>query len=360
MTYIIRFNRVSKRLRTLLSAVCGVLAISSFGGCRSIIGPPAIPHTARSAPAMPYTISKDELVARLHQNADRVDSWISRDCHMTIKTPQMPVRLKATIACEESRNFRLVADGSLVVRADIGSNDDFCWWWMQPGDNVLFTVSHGEMDYVRNHPMMKQAMSMPFEPDWLMEVLGVTRLSTDGIVLHRDPHPERVNLVSEYSTDDGRVYRRVTLVDLHAGNVIGHRIVDSASNTIARAELSDYVFEGGASLPTRIEIDWPALQMSLAITVKNLSVNGELSDRLWEPPPSESRVNLAQHLRHRQRAPHQFRPIEMRPESRPSERPVYNDGQVMTAGGETEEEMQWEDDPPVSKWRWFRWPFSKR
>ena len=343
-------------IRTLTAFAIGV-AVCAQAGCH-FWGVPPIPDQPRADPAIPYDISQTELIQLLNQNADRVDSWISHECHLAIKTPKLPVRLKATIGCAEPRNFRLIADGSLVVRADVGSNKDFCWWQMQPGENVLFTVTHNEMDYVRNHPLMKQTMSMPFEPEWLMAVLGVTGLDPNGVVMHHDPHPERVNLVSEHTGSDGKVFRRVTKVDLHAGHIISHRIVDSASNTVARAELSNYVFEGGASLPSRIKIDWPTMEMSLTINVKGMQVNSPLSSTLWQPPPSNRpRVNLSEHLRRVQTAPHRFKPIEMRPGNRPIHRDSAVEGVDYTADGE---KIVWGEDPPKKKFRWFRWPFSRR
>ncbi len=344
------------RIGSALTVVAVAMSVFAQTGCNSL-WPKVIPDQPRVDPAIPYDISQAELVQLLNRNADRVESWISHECYMAIKTPKLPVRLKATIACEEPRNFRLIADG-MLVRADVGSNQDFCWWQMKPGEDVLFTVAHNEMDYVRNHPLMKQAMSMPFEPEWLMEVLGVTGLAPDGVVLHQDPHPERVNLVSEHTGTDGKMFRRVTKVDLHAGRIIGHRIVDSASTTVARAELSNYVFEGGASLPSRIKIEWPTMEMSLTINVKGMQVNTQLPSTLWQPKQHNMtpRVDLPKHLRRLQSAPHRFKPIEMRP----SKRPIHQDSELQaidyTADGER---IVWGDDPPRKKFRWFRWPFSR-
>lgn len=360
----IQSNRQDKRrsLLTNVSFFAAALAVVSLPGCHFLYRPGATtPVTARAKPALPYEITKAELINHLHENADRVRSWISRDCHLAIKTPAgLPVRLKATIACEEPRNFRLVADGHLVVRADIGSNNGFCWWHMQPGENVLYTVPHEQLDYVRNHPLMQQTMSMPFEPDWLMEVLGVTRVASSAMTLHRDTHPEHVNLVSEHHTKDGRMFRRVTVVDLHGGHVIAHRMVDSSNHTIARAKLSDFHLEGGAKLPGRIEVDWPTMDMSMAITVRNLDVNGELGANLWQPPTSKHMnvVSLPEHLRRVEQSGHQFKKMALNPD-RPSDRPLYDEN-VRTAGAtERDTEMLWEDTPAPSR-KWFRWPFSRR
>lgn len=332
-------------------------------GCHGIWGgrSPLPPTTARQKPALPYEIGAAELVEHLHANSDRVHSWIARDCRMSIRMPNgMPVRLGATIACEEPRNFRLVADGSLVVSADIGSNDGQCWWWMQPGENVLFTVPHSEMDYVRNHPLMSKTMSMPFEPDWLMEVLGVTRLSAEGMTIHRDTHPERVNLVSEHNTADGRMFRRVTVVDLHGGHIVAHRMVDSANHTIARAKLSDFQYKQGAKLPGKIEIDWPTMDMSMTFTIRNLAVNGELQGNLWQPPSAKSMtyVSLPDHLRRLEQSGHQFKKMELDPNQRPNDRPLF-DGNVQRASGVQDSDLPWEDEAPKRR-KWFRFPWRKK
>lgn len=335
----------------LLGGVSGCVGIGQRSG--------TAPTVARARPVLPYEITAADLIGHLNQSADRLRSLKSSNCHMVIRMPNgMPVRLKATVACEEPRNFRLVADGSLVVHADVGSNDQHCWWWMQPGENVLFTVPHSEMDYVRAHPLMKKMMSMPFEPDWLMEVLGVTRLKSDGVTLLKDVHPERVNLVSEYVTPDQRRFRRITLVDLHGGRVISHRIVDGSNNTIARASLSEFQNHQGAFVPGKIEVSWPSMEMSLTLTLQDVAVNGQLSTGLWQPPQAKSMemVNLPNHLRRLEQSGHQFEKIHMTPE-RPSDRPVFDES-IQSAGHMSDDDLPWEDAP--AKRRWFRWPFGRK
>lgn len=350
----------NKQLRHSATILLIAGSLSGLSGCTSFFRRTGqTPTVARARPVLPYEITHTDLVSHLNQSSDRVRTLMARDCRMVIRMPNgLPVRLKATIACEEPRNFRLKADGSLVVSADVGSNAEHCWWWMQPGENVLFTVNHDELDYVRAHPLMKQTMSMPFEPDWLMEVLGVTRLRSEGIMLLKDVHPERVNLVSEYVTPDRQRFRRITLVDLHAGRVMSHRIVDGSSNTMARASLSEFQNHNGAQIPGRIEVAWPSMEMSLTLTLGDVNVNRELSNSLWQAPTAKTMnvVPLAQHLRRLEQSDHQFKKIYMTPE-RPNERPVYNDG-VQSASHMADEDLPWDDEP--TKKSWFRWPFGRR
>ena len=353
----------SSRLRSLLAIVVWGTLVTALPGCRSMIRQQSgVPLEPRAKPVLPYQISQAELLEHLNQNADKTRSWISRSCQIAVTIPQRPtVRLNGTIACEVPRNFRLIADAGMgLISTDVGSNDEYCWFHMQPDrENNLYRVRHDEFDYVRNHPHAQQQMSMPFEPKWLMEVLGVTRIASDGMTMHRDTHPERVNLVSQHDTKDGRMFRRITIVDLHGGNVIGHRIVDSGNNTVVRAELSDFQYEGGAKLPGHIAIDWPAMKMSMAITIRNLTTNSQLQPNLWQPTISRGMnvVDVREQLQRTEQSGHQFRPQVYRSGERPSDRPVY-DGNVQTAGMQ-EEDIPW-DDEPAQKKKWFRWPFGKR
>ena len=201
-------------------------------------------------------------------------------------------------------------------------------------------------------------MSMPFEPDWLMEVLGVTRANAQGVMMVKDLHPERVNHASEYATPDGQRFRRVTLVDLHSGQIMAHRIMDAANNVMARASLSEYQNHNGAWIPGKIEVAWPSMEMSLTLTLNDVDVNRQLSNSLWQAPTAKSMniVPLAQHLRRLEKSDHQFQKIYMTPE-RPNDRPVY-DGGVQNAGHMSDEDLPWDDEP--AKKGWFRWPFSRR
>src|ERR1700722_429172 len=150
-----------------LSAWSATLVLLTAAGCTI----PA-PFTRNDlGPSLPSNASAEEVVRRVNTNIDRLWAWRSND--VRISGPSMPVHLSGQIAVERPRNFRLTA-GILGMdeEADFGSNTDSFWFWVKRANARVERsyVSQARHEDVANSQMLSQ---IPFQPDWLMEALGV-------------------------------------------------------------------------------------------------------------------------------------------------------------------------------------------
>jgi len=250
-------------------------------------------------PPVPCVLSPDpsltEVVNHINDNIGLIHGWRSTD--VSIQAAQgggMSVRLSAVIAVEQTRRFRLSARSPFGNEADFGSNDERFWFFMKRLDaHHVYTVAHNEMH------MVQDRLQIPFEPDWLMEVLGVIPIIGAEFELHPDLTDSGVlSLVSERVSPNGEPVRRVILVDKCRGHVVAHSLYDASNQLIAKAELSRYEPDStsGAMLPHRIGLEWPQAGLKMTMNLGGIEVNPvAVSEQTWQPfrTPTIQHVDLA-------------------------------------------------------------------
>ncbi|MEX0704326.1 MAG: hypothetical protein WD069_19655 [Planctomycetales bacterium] len=272
------------------TAAAGLLLCLMLAGCS--FGWPFVRRDAgQQFEPLPPAVDKAQLVERLNLNASRIIAWRCNDATITAKG--VPARLTATIAVESPQRFRLVASSITGNEADFGSNDDRFWFWMRRGEpRQVFTVSHE--DFRRLGPRLQ----IPFQPDWLMEVLGVSPIDANEYQLaHDDPQRRFARLTAERLMPDGRAVRRSIVVDTQRGGVIvEHSLYDDGGRLLAKASLLEHRMEpAGVTMPHQVRLEWPPAGLELTLSLGPIEINPlHLHERMWEVPaiPDSPTVDL--------------------------------------------------------------------
>lgn len=251
-----------------------------FFGHRTVdpFGPDAECHID---PAM----SKQRLIEHLNANAALLQGW--RSSSVTISGGGMPVEIKgATIAVQAPRNFRLLASTPFTGKpaADLGSNNQEFWFWFADDKQPdVIMCRHEDIAYAG------RAMPIPFEPDWLMEVMGVKPIQDyqDSPMVERQGG-RYVEIYSNRIAPNGRQVSKRTTVDRCHGIVVEHALLDESGQLIARAKLSQHLADqtSGAILPTHIELSWPQTNMNLTLKLERFQVNPTTSPAQFQIPSS--------------------------------------------------------------------------
>ena len=161
---------VSRRWLWLLLSVAAMLPTT---GCRALC------EQVRWCPYCPpeCQLSEDatsaEIIAHINANADRLYSWRSTSASIRARAEGgLPVTLSANIAIARPRQFRLRASLLGANEVDLGSNAERFWFWIRRSEQpYVITVGHNDL------PKVRKQLSLPFEPDWLVEALGVSPLA---------------------------------------------------------------------------------------------------------------------------------------------------------------------------------------
>ena len=234
-------------------------------------------------------VTKPVLVARINENADRLQSWRST---ASVKVAGALTDASAEIAVERPRNFRMRATSVRGEEADIGSNHERLWFWFRDGGRPeVVTVRHEDVGRVQ--------LPIPFQPDWLMEVLGIVQLDPNQMTLQPVSGNGTMSLISEGVSPGGQPVTRIIDVEPNYGLILAHRLYDAGGLPIASAKLDQHWRDpaSGAILPRTIEIDWPQARMSMRLRLGRIEVNpASLPESLWQVPTTSPQLDLSRQL----------------------------------------------------------------
>jgi hypothetical protein len=267
----------------LLPAACCLLAVGCMGLTSNHMTPPP--------PAGPlYTImpTAEQLVAYLNKSAAKVNSLECKDLDMDIKGDQS-ISVRGTLFCEKPRNFRLLAKRPVIGGdgADFGSNEQEFWYWIsqdKPPD--LYHCSYA--DLARGNVRLP----FPLHPDWLLEALGVAAPAPVGapeqeqasgrtLEVRQSQDKKLIYLYEKTTSIQGQPVTKVTTLNNFEARgttpqVVGHYLYDSRNQQkICQATISKVQYDAasGAIVPQKIDIEWPAMHLTLAMTLSEVVVN---------------------------------------------------------------------------------------
>jgi hypothetical protein len=293
--------------RNFLRAGLTGLPLTALGCAHQLPWGAADVYSPQARCTLPTGMPGPQLIAHLNENVRQLTGWRATGAEVSSRGPNgFPMSLKAMLSVEAPRNFRLVVNGPVGgSEFDLGSNDEDCWVWMkrQPRKQVL-TCRLDSLDQARRR------FPIPFEPDWIMEVLGVMPFDAEQLSVEDQPAtPEgkpRVQLVGTHVTPSGVEWRKTTLVDACHGLVLEHAVHDSTDRLVARAVLSGHArrklpTEGrsyaatGPVMPAAVQIYWPDVQMDLSIVLNDVDVNPTVNHDHFAIPdyPGCERVDLS-------------------------------------------------------------------
>jgi hypothetical protein len=229
----------------------------------------------------------EEVVDYLNRNVDKLHGWQAN--RVGIRANNMP--LSGTLAVENGQHLRLVVHSLAGNEVDMGSNNDVFWIWAKRMDPAYVYCRHEQIDDAR------QTLGIPFEPDWMMQALGVAPLDTKDLTMQIDRSAHHARLVQQVVSAHGYPMQKVVLVDLTRGVVLEHSILDSRGKTIALARLEDHHVDkaSGAVIARRIHLDWPQNKMNLVMNFGQIEVNPRgIPSQVWDMPkmPGVQAVDL--------------------------------------------------------------------
>jgi len=218
------------------------------------------------------------------------------------------------MVCDKPRNFRLRGKVLATEQIDLGSNNDRFWFWLKESpDQALVHCSYTDFEKGVQLPF-------PFNPDWVIQALGMAEYGTDDPDLKRfhlepmDKSDKTMKLV-ESTTLQGKPVRKVTVFNRWNAapptpQVIGHALIDEKGKVICQATI-EQVRESKVmnpetrrpvSYPRKIVLEWPADQLKMTLTLDSVEVNKSIppqeAAKLFTLPDHFSKtVDLAQHFR---------------------------------------------------------------
>jgi hypothetical protein len=220
--------------------------------------------------ALPPQASLDQIIATVHDNTQRVRSYMAPQAVLSV--PGVP-RLSAQVASEPPRRFRLRAQTAVTgSELDIGSNDDLFWLWIrrhQPP--VMLFCRHDQ------YAQSSARRLLPIRADWMPELLGLVRFDPEN--RHEGP----------FLLPDGRLEIRSRIGT--TGLVVEQHLFTPAGERLASVRTSRHRVDpqSGAALPRLVEVSWPASGIEFQLELTAISTNVPTTDpgQLWQMPAYE-------------------------------------------------------------------------
>jgi hypothetical protein len=258
-----------------------MLAASLLGlggaGCPQMLQPYSTPLPR----VLPPSPTLEQVIEVVNRNSSQIHSFSTNQA--SLSGSGYP-SLGASVAFERPRRLRLRAGTGLTgTELDLGSNDELFWFWLHR--NQPPAVYYCRHEQFAQSPMRQQT---PFEPQWLIEALGVAEF--DPALPHQGPFPlpnDRLRIDTIRNTPEGPV-TKITIVDGSQGWVLEQHLFDAQRRLVARSVASQHRRDplSGLVMPRVVNIECPMTQFAMRIDLGNVEINRAVGDpaALWTIP----------------------------------------------------------------------------
>jgi hypothetical protein len=261
----------------LVLGLGGVLVAAGCNQMQPMRPGPAAQQNTRVSTNAP---SAADLVEYMNRNARLVQRIECGDLDMDASQGRQQVGLRGKLVCQKPRDFRMSGKVLGKDEVDMGSNDQEFWYWIGKAEPpYLFHCSYTDFNQGRAR------MPFPFQPEWIMEGLGMAEY---GAPDHYKVNvtPQTVELIEETRSSQGTPVRKVTVFSRvpAQGNqpqVTAHILQDASGKEICSAHIVEVQQDRATSaiVPRRIELRWPAEQMTLKMKLDQVTVNPSISQQ---------------------------------------------------------------------------------
>jgi hypothetical protein len=279
-----RHSSWQRLLRLLLCT--GLLALSG-ASCPQMLQR----YTNPLPRVLPPSPTLEQVIEVVNRNSGQIRSFSAN--RASLSGSGFP-SLGASVAFERPMRFRLRAGTGLTgTEIDFGSNDELFWFWMRrnqpPG---LYYCRHSQF-------AANAAWRPPFEPQWLIEALGLAGF--DPALPHQGPVAlpnDRLRIDTIRNTPEGPV-TKITIIDGSQGWILEQHMFNARRQLVASSVASGHRRDplSGLVMPTVVNINCPPAQLSMRLDLGEVEINRLSGDpaSLWSMPsyPGAPLIDLA-------------------------------------------------------------------
>jgi hypothetical protein len=255
-------------------------------GCKWIDERKTNPQGRRSTDKIPE-VSADQLVNFLNDRADRLKSIEYADTRMRVsgKNLKVAATLEGSLAVAQPRYFRMVSSHRIAdAKVDMGSNSQEFWVYVaSPGEDQPLYVFASHADFETGKARMPGGI--PFEPDWVMQALGMIVYPSTNVYSVKINERERTYTLSWTAASAG------------GGSILKEVVFDADAATGTRPQVKKHVIRDAKTKAVLATAEIKAAQKERIGVVKGLDLPAavEYPTHLilkWEDPRFEMDLNL--------------------------------------------------------------------
>jgi hypothetical protein len=190
-------------------------------------------------------------------------------------------KLRANLAYEKDKKFRLLIKSIVGTESDIGSNNKLFWFWSKRMDKPYIY-------YAKHEDLFRVGLRNPFQPLWIMDSFGMSTLLTKGSYKKLGNYL----VIDEIclSTEGGKVARR-TLIDPKLKLIVGQYLING-NQLIASSEILDYQKVDNKIIAKTIKMIWYEENIVIIWRFKNTKINVHIDNNMWTLPNFTKQLDM--------------------------------------------------------------------
>jgi hypothetical protein len=291
-------------MKAALRLTLALIAAFGLAGCRTAGLAPSARPKPPAVPEPRLSFNTDRFIADHNRNAEKIESLTSK-ASISVKMispesgkPDGGGSVSGYVSMLRPRNFQLVLYGYSKMQsvADIGSNSDQFWFWVdmrnaEKSDKHVFFCNYADLPTAN--------LAGTYQPDWILDALGLKSITPDEAATVRvapGAKPDTTILTFPASGEPSS-YTRVMVVsdvsrrlieyrvfDRDGKTLIGQATIDDDEKSYSKIELKEEGEDEGRPrtcyIPNQIKLEWKREKLSLDIVLKDISVNRPFTDRM--------------------------------------------------------------------------------
>lgn len=259
----------------------------AMAGCMGLTnGSKTPPPPAAAVNTRPPT--RDELLAFMNRNPQRLTSLETRDVELDITADREQVGVSATLYCQQPRNFRMRAKVIGNEVADIGSNEQEFWYWLSKSNPPdLIHCSYADMSRGVRLPF-------PVQPEWVMEALGMARYDESRPSFRAEnfsveTRGNTYELIEQTTSPQGQPVKKVTVINsgtatANTPQIKALKLYDAGGKLMCQATITEVRRDqSGVTVPHRLQLEWPEHKLKMKMVLDGVVVNSPTSDAAQTP-----------------------------------------------------------------------------
>jgi len=191
-------------------------------------------------------------------------------------------KLDSCLLYEKPRNFKMVNWSFLGKESELGSDQDYFWFWSK-------RMNPPALYYARHEDLPKTNLKTPFNPNWLAEIVGINEIPTAVVA---SDYNQYVVIMYEAKSLTGEMVTRAYLVDPKTKAFVGHYVFNAAWQPIISAEITDHYVINGFYVPKEMTVIWFEENFRSKWYFEQPQINVAIDPENWKMPEIKERINL--------------------------------------------------------------------
>lgn len=213
-------------------------------------------------------VQNTQVIDEINKNNSKINK-IKADLTIEISM----IRSKGFIAYEKENKFELVCNSFLGKELEIGSNDNFFWFWSKSFDAK--TLFYADLDRLNDTRLRKI-----FYPNIIKSFIGIDEIKQAEVFKDN----EKFHIIEKIKISN-ELFKKITIVENY--KIISHQLLDSNGKLILQADVIE--FQKSSNLPKIIKVNWIEENINQKWIISKPIFDFE---KEWQMPDYKNKINL--------------------------------------------------------------------